>query len=398
MRRKSLAGVRGTRIAMSARMDLSSLATLSDPDLLALLHRVYSRSRESNADVIRVLMAVDERRLHLTSAFPSLFEFCVGTLRMSNASAQRFSVAARLAARIPGLVDRIQRGEVHLSALVQMRHYLSETNAESLLERTRGKNRFEIDEVLASIAPRPDAPSRMRKMPTPRTDQSVAPALPAEHALEALAPERYRVQFNASRQTRDAILRGRDLMRHSNPSGDLEKLFEYFVRVGVEQLETRQRALLRGNRRPPRDRPQTKEKREIPRPVRRAVFARDGAQCTFHDETGRRCPAKTLLQLDHVDLYARGGLHSPANLRVRCAAHNRLHAEMILGKAFVEERIAARQRQKNPEPLPKAQRSTSPAPAAKKKTQVARGKLTRKRKEPRSPKVRGSVDGDGISR
>lgn len=373
-------------------MEAIRLAKLSDDELLSLLHRAYRRSRESNADVIRVLIAVEARRLHLTSAFPSLFEFCVGTLQMSNASAQRYSVAARLASRIPGLVDRIARGEVHLSTIVQMRHYLTESNADDLLGQARGKNRYQIDELLASIAPRPDAPSSLRKLPTPRMDQSVLAAPPAAQALEALAPERYRVQFNANRETRDRILRGRDLMRHSNPTGDLEKLFKFFVDAGVEQLEARQRGLLRNanrNRRSPRERPRTKNSRYIPRAVRRAVFARDGDQCTFHDESGRRCPAKTLLQLDHVDLYALGGETTPEKLRVRCSAHNRLHAEKVLGQAFIEERIRARKREeKAAEPHP-ATVTNAVRTAAKKSPQR---KSARKTKEPRIPKARGSLE------
>src|SRR6266540_2202295 len=35
----------------------------------------------------------------------------------------------------------------------------------------------------------------------------------------------------------------------------------------------------------------TPSSRTIPRPIRRAVWTRDGGQCTFRDNQGRRCPA-----------------------------------------------------------------------------------------------------------
>jgi 5-methylcytosine-specific restriction endonuclease McrA len=320
-------------------MNPLQLEKLSDAELLALLHRVYRRSRKCNGDLVSVLVAVSERSLHLKGAQPSVFEFCVKVLGMSNASAQRYAVAARLAKQIPGLIERIKRGEIHLTTLLLLRHHLTPQNADELLELARGRTRYQVDELLASIAPRPDAPSRMRKLPTPRTNPSVAPL---KRAVEPLAPERYRVQFNADRDTHDDILQARDLMMHSNPSGDLDRVMKFCVRAGVERLEARQQGLLR--QRPPRtaDRPRPVKSRHIPRAIRRAVFERDGAQCTFHDENGNRCCAKTLLELDHVDLYALGGQHTLENLRVRCRAHNRFHAEQVLGKAFIEKRIASR--------------------------------------------------------
>jgi hypothetical protein len=321
-------------------MTPSHLAKLSDVELVALLHRVYRRSRECHAELVRVLVAVSERRLHLKEAQPSVFEFCVKVIGMSNASAQRFAVAARLATQIPGLIERIQRGEIHLSTLLMMRHHLTPQNANELLELARGRTRYQVEELLASVAPRPDAPSRMRKLPTPRIAQSVTPV---ERPVEPLAPARYRVQFNADRETHDDINHARDLMRHSNPNGDLDRVLKFCVRAGVERLEARQQGLLRQRGSRINDRPRPATSRHIPRAVRRAVFERDGAQCTFHDEAGNRCSAKTLLELDHAELYALGGQHTVANLRVRCRAHNHFHAEQALGKAFIEKRIAARQ-------------------------------------------------------
>ncbi|MDB5214342.1 MAG: hypothetical protein JWO86_2269, partial [Myxococcaceae bacterium] len=41
--------------------------------------------------------------------------------------------------------------------------------------------------------------------------------------------------------------------------------------------------------------------RAIPACVRRAVFERDGEQCTFIDEAGERCPQRGHLELDHIE-------------------------------------------------------------------------------------------------
>jgi hypothetical protein len=367
-------------------MGKTSLDQLSDTELVAHAHRAYRRSRACNAELVRVLMAVHERRLHLKKSHPSLFEFCVKRLGMSNASAHRFSVAARLASQFPDLVGRIERGEIHLSTLVQMRHYLTADNANELLELAQGRTRYQVEELLASVAPRPDAPSRMRKLPTPRGGQSVAPV---ERGLEPLAPSRYRVEFTTDRETHDDILQARDLMRHSNPNGDLEPVFKYCVRAGVERLEARQRGLIRQRGARTTDRPPAPKSRHVPRAIRRAVFERDGAQCTFHDDAGVRCSAKTLLELDHVDPYALGGPHTVHNLRVRCRPHNGHHAEEIFGKSFVEARIRARQKQKLPQPPITKVGSEHPTTSDAK----LMPKGLKKTKEPRVREARGSSNG-----
>ena len=84
--------------------------------------------------------------------------------------------------------------------------------------------------------------------------------------------------------------------------------------------------------------------RQVPRPVRRAVFMRDGEQCTFRDEEGNRCPARSRLELDHIQAFAHGGAPSVENLRVRCKPHNQLHAEDCFGKEYVKKRIEMRRR------------------------------------------------------
>jgi hypothetical protein len=98
----------------------------------------------------------------------------------------------------------------------------------------------------------------------------------------------------------------------------------------------------------------------VPRAVRRAVFERDGEQCTFTDATGARCPSRTLLELDHIESRALGGSDEASNLRVRCRAHNALHAEEVFGRAHVAAHIHFRHRKRRGEaPVPVC----APAPA-----------------------------------
>jgi hypothetical protein len=78
--------------------------------------------------------------------------------------------------------------------------------------------------------------------------------------------------------------------------------------------------------------------RYIPAAVRREVYRRDGACCSYVDARGLRCTETRYLELHHLQPFAMNGAHEVANLALRCSAHNALAAEADFGKALVEER------------------------------------------------------------
>ena len=75
----------------------------------------------------------------------------------------------------------------------------------------------------------------------------------------------------------------------------------------------------------------TMSQRHIPDAVKRAVWERDGGRCTFVSEAGHRCPARELIEFDHIDEVARGGEATVDNIRLRCRAHNAYEGELFYG-------------------------------------------------------------------
>jgi hypothetical protein len=324
------------------------LNDLSDDDLLTRLQTLCLDARRLDVQVILLLIAVDERRLHLTSACSSLFDFCVRRLGMSEGAAFRRITAARLVRRFPRLLGQIESGAMHLSTLVLLRDHLTETNVEDLVTAVSGKTKREVQELLARVAPRPDVPSTLRKLPSTVPIPALAPSPPAAPLppaparLEPLSPARYKLQVTASAELRDKLERARDLMRHRNPAGDLAVVVERAVDALLEKLEKER---LGATTRPrPRRTASPARQGRVSRAARREIFERDGEQCTFVDEQHRRCPARAFLEVDHVQSRALGGSGDAANLRVRCRAHNRLHAEEVFGEPHVARQINVRQR------------------------------------------------------
>ncbi|HEY8073723.1 MAG TPA: HNH endonuclease [Labilithrix sp.] len=359
-----------------------NITQLSDHEIVARLRAVCREQQRLLAHLIVLLVEVEARRLHLRTACPSVFEFCRQELGMSEAAAFRRCVAARLVTRHPRLLGAIERGEIHLSTVCLLRDHVTEENLDELLAACRGKSTRHVQELVARLAPRPDVPNSLRKLRTrssPPTTAAGAPtasrapaaqpsaqgsrlASPTESAntsspvaspspstprpappshrarVEPLSAERYKLQVTISGELRDKIHHVRNLMQHSNPTGDLERVLERAIDALIEKLEKQRLAKT--------DRPQAQPREaEMPRvtaAVRRAVFERDGLRCTYFDARGKRCTSCTLLELDHVLSRADGGSDDPENLRVRCRAHNLLWAEQRFGREHIEHQIDLR--------------------------------------------------------
>lgn len=215
----------------------TSIAKLTD---VALLSRLRSNGLESNrllGERILLLIEVDHRRLHLKGACPSLFEFCLRDLGMSEGEAYRRINAAKLVQRFPQLLAHIEAGDIHLSALVQLRDYFTEKNVADLVAAARGKNKMQIAELVARLAPRPDVPAKLRKLPHHDTGARVTKS--SKPSIAPLSEARYRLQVTGSRNFRDKLLRARDLMMHTNPTGDLAVVVERAIDELLEVLEKR---------------------------------------------------------------------------------------------------------------------------------------------------------------
>jgi len=137
------------------------------------------------------------------------------------------------------------------------------------------------------------------------------------------------------------------LVSHSIPNGDVAAVLERALDLALEQVQKRRFAKTDKPRNPQKPggmklRSRGSHREHIPNAVQREVATRDGLHCTYVSDDGCRCPARAFLQLHHEEPWARGGASNAENLRMLCAAHNRLLAERDFGGAHVAERLAAR--------------------------------------------------------
>jgi HNH endonuclease len=149
-----------------------------------------------------------------------------------------------------------------------------------------------------------------------------------------LAPERYGLQVTLDRETYELLQHVRALMSHEVPTGETVLVLKGALKLAAGALEKRKYA---ATDRPGRSRGCSSARR-IPAAVRRAVRERDGGQCAFVSDSGKRCTERTMLEYDHKDPIARRGVTTVENLRLLCRAHNQHEADRAFGAEFMERK------------------------------------------------------------
>ena len=331
-----------------------SLSHLPDATLLRDLAALVARDRALTAALLAHLAEVDARKLYLPAAYPSMYAYCVGELRLSEEAAFKRIHAARVARKFPALFEAIADGRLHLSGVILLAPHLTPENAEELLADAAHRSKADIERLLARRFPRPEVPERVEAVAPPASTLTLQPPARDEHApgrvdtwvgrskVAPLSAESYALHVTIDQETHDLLRYAQALLGHRVRAGEVAPVLRRALQLLVRQLERRKfAACRRPRRRTPRE---SRSPRHIPAAVKRAVWERDRGQCTFVSEAGHRCPARTRLEFDHVDPVARGGQATVAGIRLRCRPHNQYGAEQVYGAAFMKEKREAAQR------------------------------------------------------
>jgi hypothetical protein len=360
---------------------LTATAALSDQELLSRLASLAHQERETSAELLAHLVALEARpAAYAAQGFSSLFAYCTGALRLSEDAACARIEATRACRRYPAILDLLASGALTLTAVRLVGRHLTPENHQAVLARASGRTRREIESLVAELAPRPDVPSTVRKLPTNARPSSVAPLPDVRIAAAAAvsvapdpvgptvpkapnpvaplriavdrpvvletAPERYRVQFTVGAKTHERLRRLQTLLRREIPSGDPALIFDQAIALLLEKVEKKKLA----SPSTPPIRPGTDGRkagmpadiaaalrtpivasRRVPNGVKRAVWRRDAGQCAFVTSAGQRCGERSFLEFHHRAAYALQGLATVENISLRCRRHNQYEAELIFG-------------------------------------------------------------------
>jgi len=347
---------------------LALASGLSDQDLLARVGVLAGKEREASVELVAHLAALDARpALFAAAGHGSLFTYCTEVLRLSEDATCNRIQAARACRDFPMILDLLASGAMSLTSVRILRPHLTPENHEAVLARASRRSRREIEGLVAELAPRPDVPSSVRKLPTatpapalmpaatlpvPRAEAAtLAPPEPAPRVsspvprrtiprpiIETTSPERYRVQFTIGKESHEKLRRVQALLRREIPNGDPGAIFDRALTLLLEKVEKAKLGAATKPRprsiRPGADRELRTPivpSRDVPRHVQRGVSQRDGGQCAFVSRDEHRCTERTFLQFHHILPYAKGGRATVENISLRCRRHNQYEAELAFG-------------------------------------------------------------------
>jgi hypothetical protein len=347
---------------------------LSDHDLLARIGVLAAKEREATVELVAHLAVLDARpALFAAQGYGSLFTYCTHVLGLSEDATCNRTKAARASRRFPVILDLLASGALSLTSVRLLAPCLTPENHQAILARASGKSRREIEALVAELAPRPDVPTSVRKLPVPArvpdlegpvtssgshatavgqpsSDAALEsapspPSLPPVRRpiIQTTSPERYRVQFTIGKESHDKLRRLQDLLRREIPDGDAGAIFDRAITLLLDKVEKAKRGAAA---RPRPIRPGTDDlirtplpaSRDIPRSVKRGASRRDRDQCGYVAPNGTRCTERTFLEFHHRQPYAQGGPATVENISLRCRRHNQYEAELIFGaRTDVEE-------------------------------------------------------------
>ncbi len=324
---------------------LSSLADQPVDHLTARLYELRRRERDLLVEFLVYLAELDRRRAYLELGFSSLFAFLTDYLGYTRSAAFRRTTAARLLARFPVVAEHLADGRLNLTTLVELRDVLDEERLPEILARAAGRTEDQVKELVAALRPREAPADLLCRLPVPVANSNQVPVAPSPPARPAARFEPVSEELRVLRITVDRdfvadVEAARAALSHQLPGASLQAVLHHCVKATLDDCERQRRGTGRAH---PESEPPTRRSRYVAAGVRDQIWRRDEGRCAFVGTTGHRCNSTHLHEVHHIDSFARGGASTVANLALRCAQHNRFHAEADFGVEHVARAIAAGQ-------------------------------------------------------
>src|SRR5688572_29201093 len=114
-------------------MKTRSLSHVGNRELLRAVTDLVSRDRDHLVELLIHLAEVDRRRLYVRAGYASMFSWCVGVLRFSEAEAYMRIRAARAGRHFPAIFEALEDGRLHLSAVAAIVPHLTRRNVDEMI-------------------------------------------------------------------------------------------------------------------------------------------------------------------------------------------------------------------------------------------------------------------------
>lgn len=260
------------RLALSAKVKIVNsvdIFRLTNEELWRGLKDLAACERVLAADAVAYVAETQRRRLHEDHGWRSMFEYCVQSLRWSEATAYRRTHAAKAVLAYPVILEMLYDGRLHIEGVVILHAFIEDADFASLLLKAVGMTTKGIESLVAERRCDPPVRDSMRfvgiSVPSVATDESPAaldlpPSLPVDASPSppvvwappppaAASSKLVRIGFTADESLHRMVLHAQQLMRHKYPNGSLEGIFRDALRLLIEKKDLGLRAEAAARRR-----------------------------------------------------------------------------------------------------------------------------------------------------
>ena len=301
-----------------------------------------------------------------------------------------------MARKYPAILERLADGSLTLTAVRLLGPHLTDDNYERVLGLAKHAKKRALEELVASLAPKPDVATVIRKLPQPSTrpvataaPTSVEPGAPSRVArphrrphqrltpasvVQPLAPERYKLQLTIAKETHDTLRQLQDLMRHAIPGR--RSLAHHRSRAEVTTRGCAA-AEVRYDETPPRRYSRVfRLARHSRGSAPRGVGAGRGTMCLRRHARPMHGDARSW-NIHHRQPFAAGGQATVENIELRCRAHNPYKRHSCFSAVMVQEpgpgwpdRWAARTRDSSAVRCRESVKASRPRPGTSSRVQL----------------------------
>ncbi|HVK61467.1 MAG TPA: HNH endonuclease signature motif containing protein [Bdellovibrionales bacterium] len=256
-----------------------------------------------------ILLEVESHQIYFDFEIPSLHDYCVELLELSNQVAKDFGVVVRKALEVPELAAAIRSGKLTISKARKICPVLDQKNHREWIDLSIHCSCRDIERTVAMANPKAAIYESMKYV--------------SGDALE--------FRMGVSENWTEELQRTKDLLSQKlkRAVSSEEALFILMREYNQKNdpVEKAKRAQTKKSKKLSLVNTEAKKETSSRTRYRSAeiehrVDLRDLNQCVYVDKNGKRCGSKRWLEKHHILEFANGGDHSPDNLETLCWAHH----------------------------------------------------------------------------
>lgn len=271
---------------------------------------VSTRYRRAEAELVEVLIQVEQHGVHIRRRHASLFAYVTSELGLSENVAYPLITIARKAREVPALGEQLRDGKMTLSNARRVAAVLTVQNQTEWVEKACTLSSRALEREIARVRPETRTPERASYVSGDRVKLEVglseAQMLELRRAQDLLCQSRRRT---VSLEETIGVLTS-EFLKRADP---VERARRHTVRRGATVQPSKQVGEL-----------VTRQVRSpIPAPILHAVNLRDQRRCTQRLPGGSRCNQTRWVDFHHIIPVCEGGPNTVENLTTLCAAHHK---------------------------------------------------------------------------